>query len=165
MGDPGGLKDVFMPDVDGIELLKHIRTDASFCSIPVVSMPCACIAATWWSIRAWAFDRTGCFVTCLGPYGLGEGICQYCWRKGVRSGGGPFFEKHLDPTSWAFMWTCHIGPKEDSGKWGRSLGYLCMVIDSRDFCFFQNLAALRCGVPAITELTIYRALVARDKTY
>lgn len=42
-----------MPDVDGIELLKHIRTDASFSSIPVVSKPCACTAAFRLSFRAW----------------------------------------------------------------------------------------------------------------
>ena len=32
-------QDVMMPDVDGIELLKHVRSDEAFNSMPVVSAP------------------------------------------------------------------------------------------------------------------------------
>jgi len=33
------MQDVMMPDVDGIELLRHIRSDEAFNSMPVVSEP------------------------------------------------------------------------------------------------------------------------------
>ena len=35
------LQDVMMPDVDGIELLRHLRGNESFAAVPVVSTPLA----------------------------------------------------------------------------------------------------------------------------
>jgi len=47
------LQDVMMPDVDGVELLRHVRGDDSLNTMPVVSArPCRARFARALSVRA-----------------------------------------------------------------------------------------------------------------
>jgi CheY-like chemotaxis protein len=81
------LTDVMMPDVDGVELLRHVRAEASLRAVPVVMMSANEHAETVFEcIRLGAEDYL------LKPVGRKEvqHIWQHVWRRqrAVREGGG-----------------------------------------------------------------------------